>query len=385
MKNSYFPYVAATVVVSGKKTTFRKANEAATVEAPGVLMRDLIDLCDGTHSIDQVVEVLGKQWDQELLRELLDELSQHQLIIDSREQSSVVWELVKNPPCFPSRMTEAEAKALTQKAQQRHKRQECSGTYIVTKTALSQLLGRRQSQRLFSSKPVTLEKVVNIAWSAYGETGSVITDDEGNKAYHRTIPSAGALYPLAAYICLCRQTGKLAPALYRISAHSPETVDFQLASEDVDRIQRAFFNPQVFDNAHGIMLISGSFLITGEKYGNRSILYVPLEAGHAAQNILLMAAEQDVAAVEVGGFVEELLREAMRLPVDHLPLISVVFGCKAESKEVQSPSSFQIEWAAPIAGKYHPPIAFASVRVSEGRRDRKSTRLNSSHMSISYA
>jgi oxalate decarboxylase/phosphoglucose isomerase-like protein (cupin superfamily) len=41
----------------------------------------------------------------------------------------------------------------------------------------------------------------------------------------------------------------------------------------------------MLEKAHGVVVISGSFKITGQKYGNRSLLYVPLEAGHVAQNM----------------------------------------------------------------------------------------------------
>lgn len=89
----------------------------------------------------------------------------------------------------------------------------------------------------------------------------------------------------------------------------------------------------MFGKAHGVIVISGSFRIAGEKYGNRGMLYVLLEAGHVAQNINLAAVERDVATVEIGGFVDTLLAKAINLPKYYHPLITVVFGKRpAKSK-----------------------------------------------------
>lgn len=65
---------------------------------------------------------------------------------------------------------------------------------------------------------------------------------------------------------------------------------------------RSFVDPLTPENSHGVVVISGSFRTNGRKYGNRSLLYTILEAGHIAQNVHLAAHDSQVATVEVGGF-----------------------------------------------------------------------------------
>ena len=61
------------------------------------------------------------------------------------------------------------------------------------------------------------------------------------------------------------------------------------------------------------LLITASFSRARSKYGIRGYRNVLLEAGHAAQNVLLAAAALGVAACPVGGFVDEGLNSLLAL------------------------------------------------------------------------
>jgi len=61
----------------------------------------------------------------------------------------------------------------------------------------------------------------------------------------------------------------------------------------------------------------------GEERGAR---YVILEAGHAAQNILLQAAALGLGAVPVGAFDDEGVRRLLELRDDHAPLYLLTVG-----------------------------------------------------------
>lgn len=341
-------------VVNSRRTIFYGTSARIVVEAPGRLMRQLIEACNGTRSLNSIVRPLKKEWDENSLRGLLKELHRRSIIVDSRSLASTAWKLAENPSTFPSFISDARAAILGEQAQARHKRGSGNALlYQATQGPLGELLERRRSVRSFSKEPVALQNLISILWSAYGE----INGSHGR----RTVPSAGALYPLVLHVGLCRQVGELSPGVYRVCLGSPGAVGFHPVSTDIGRFIRAFLDPLMIEEANGAIVISGSFGIAGEKYTNRSILYVPLEAGHAAQNIHLAASENSVAAVEIGGFVEKLLAGAIRLPRQYRPLTTVVFGCEGEDK---IPHPVGTDWAVPMAGQYRPPFTVALARVS---------------------
>ena len=57
MKSSFFPLSASPCIIRGKKTVFYNINEKIVVEAPGKLLRQLIEACDGTPSLTQILQI----------------------------------------------------------------------------------------------------------------------------------------------------------------------------------------------------------------------------------------------------------------------------------------------------------------------------------------
>jgi SagB-type dehydrogenase family enzyme len=76
-----------------------------------------------------------------------------------------------------------------------------------------------------------------------------------------------------------------------------------------------------------VMVITGILSRTSWKYGNdRAWRYVNLEAGHAAQNVLLMATAMGLAGSPVGAFDDNAVMDLLGLPADHRPLYLVPLG-----------------------------------------------------------
>ena len=359
MKGIFLPLFIFPSVILGHKTTFYTMDERVVVEAPGKLMRQLIALCDGMHTQEEVIQRSEKEWDGGTVKELLGALRHKKVLVEARQLSEEVWKVIKSPLCFPNYITDVDIAALARKVNERNRQDTSQTTYPVQVSSLSSLLNRRRSIRSFSGMPVALQSVVNILWSAYGKLK--LQKDE---SLHRTVSSAGALYPLIVHIALFRKTGDLQPAIYSVCLGQSTSVGFHFVSDDLLRFSRTFLDPIMLQKAHGVIVISGSFHITGEKYGNRSMLYVSLEAGHAAQNIHLVAVEQGIATVEVGGFVDELLAEAVNLPKYYHPLTTMVFGCEDETLAGTSKQKFEVQWVVPMNNQYRLPFAIASARVS---------------------
>jgi thiazole/oxazole-forming peptide maturase SagD family component len=329
-----------------------------TIDAPIKLIRQIVILCDGTRSEEQVVKALDKEWDGEVVSELLNELRHQKVLVHAHQFGEEMWKIAQNPPPFPNYVSDADALKLEEQAAQRILNDKSEMLYQAKVGELGSLLLKRESVRSFSGESVNFQSIINMLWAAYGRQGS--------GGPHKTVPSAGALYPLLIHVALFQSTGDLQPGLYRVSFGHVGAVGFHPISGDTDRLSRAFYNPLRLEKTHGVIVISGSFRITGQKYGNRSLLYVPLEAGHAAQNIHLVAVEQGLATLEMGGFSDILLGQAIDLPKQYQPLIAVVFGQKANDDQSEDgKANIEIQWAIPANESYRPQFAIASARISE--------------------
>jgi SagB-type dehydrogenase family enzyme len=69
---------------------------------------------------------------------------------------------------------------------------------------------------------------------------------------------------------------------------------------------------------------------TAAKYGSRAARYVHLEAGHAAQNVLLTATAMGLGATPVGAFDDSALARVLGLERSAEPLYIVAVGWPAE-------------------------------------------------------
>lgn len=177
-------------------------------------------------------------------------------------------------------------------------------------TTLEEALGRRRSVREFSDTPLTMAEVGQLLWAAQG-----ITHERGL----RTAPSAGALYPLEVYVASAEGVFHYDPR-----AHQLLTVSYEDARPAV---YKAALQQDAVRQAPAVFVLTAVYERTAEKYGTeRSPRYVHLEAGHAAQNLLLQAVAMGLGAVPVGAFEDEGLQAALELPADHKPLYLIPVG-----------------------------------------------------------
>jgi thiazole/oxazole-forming peptide maturase SagD family component len=355
MKN-FLPLIAPRLIsLSKNKTIFHTETEKITVEAPRKLIQELIEFCNGKIAINTIIDALKREWDESSLLQLIKELQRKNVIINGSEAGEKLWEIVENPIGFTA-LTEMEKNHLVEKAKQRHKKGVCNNAFRITRKVYTPLLEGRRSVRSFSGE-VPLQKIINMLWSSYGEIG--------NKG-RRTVPSAGALYPLKIHIALLQQTDTFPPGIYRVHLASSQTVGLEIISTGLNYFLRSFADPIILEGAHGALVISGSFLINAEKYGSRSLLFITLEAGHAAQNFNLAAVGEGVGTVEIGGFKEKNLSTAIHLPENYHPLIVTVFGKenRATKKKNLVDKKIEVQWQLPSNDRYHPPFAIASARLS---------------------
>ena len=92
-------------------------------------------------------------------------------------------------------------------------------------------------------------------------------------------------------------------------------------------LAKASWDQKFIAAAACVFVFSADFERTTEKYGDRGrTRYVPMDVGHAAQNLLLQAVALGLGGVPVGAFDDTAVRQAMALPGNEEPLYLVPVG-----------------------------------------------------------
>jgi SagB-type dehydrogenase family enzyme len=199
----------------------------------------------------------------------------------------------------------------------------CSGAWAISRNiqrlpdpkykgtlTLEESLAHRRSERSFRDAQLTNEQIAQLLWAAQGIT-------ERTWGF-RTAPSSGSTYPLEVY--LVKRDGVYH---YLPLTHSLEQI------KDIDcrpSLTRASLGQNFIGEAPIVIVIAADFERTEAKYGARAQRYVQMEAGHAAENILLQAVALGLAAVPVGSFWDDVVKAVLDLPYVHDPLYLIPVG-----------------------------------------------------------
>lgn len=179
--------------------------------------------------------------------------------------------------------------------------------------SLEETLLRRRSVRAYTDRPLTREEVGQLLWAAQGIT---------REDRYRTAPSAGALYPLELYVAGAGGVWHYVP--------QGHVLEKWVAEDRRPRLCEAALSQAAVCRAPAVFVVAAVFARTAQKYGDRATRYVWLEAGHAAQNLLLQAVALGLGAVPIGAFYDDQVRTALDLPADHAPLYLIPVGEPAE-------------------------------------------------------
>ena len=91
--------------------------------------------------------------------------------------------------------------------------------------------------------------------------------------------------------------------------------------------KRAALRQAAVSQAPAVFVIAAVYERTEVKYGaERSPRYVHLEAGHAAQNLLLEAVALGLGATPIGAFDDEGVQQALGLAEEEQPLYLIPVG-----------------------------------------------------------
>jgi len=175
--------------------------------------------------------------------------------------------------------------------------------------SLEEAIARRRSVREFRPESLTPQQLSQLLWSAQGITG-----DQG----YRAAPSAGALYPLETYVITAEGL-----AHYEVEPHSLRL----LGARDLrSEIRAVSFDQACITSAPAVFAFTAVYERTCGEYGSRGKMYVHMDVGHAAQNLLLQAEALGLAGVPVAAFDPAALSRILSLPEQEEPVYLVPIG-----------------------------------------------------------
>ncbi|MCS7114950.1 MAG: SagB/ThcOx family dehydrogenase [Nitrososphaerota archaeon] len=207
----------------------------------------------------------------------------------------------------------------------------------VSELTVEEAILLRRSIREYADEPANLSDLAMILWAAYG-----ITEPEQGL---RAAPSAGATYPLEIYVVIGERgvrslEGFLGEGVYRYEPHSHSLI----------LVKRGDYRKGLMDAALGqswvgkaplSIVICAVFERTTRVYGERGrIRYVPMEAGHAGQNVYLMATALRYGTVVVGAFYDDPVAEMVGARPEEKPLYIIPIGVPKSLPE----TSFENIW-----------------------------------------
>ena len=196
---------------------------------------------------------------------------------------------------------------------------------------VTRLASKRWSCRAYELKALPLSTLSALLWGSYGITRTDEALLGGSLALMRPVPSAGGLFPLEIYVA-SQRVQDLPDGLhhYNVRNHALEPMS---DGPIFKTLQPHLFMFQSIEHANAIVFLAAVFNRTQKKYGPRGYRYILLEAGHVAQNLCLLAVEQGLGSLCMGGYADGELNRVLGLtPLQEGVVYSVAVGWPATAE-----------------------------------------------------
>jgi SagB-type dehydrogenase family enzyme len=190
----------------------------------------------------------------------------------------------------------------------------------------------RRSIREYKNEPIKIVHLSKILWASQGI-------NEFGYGF-RTVPSAGATYPLKVYSIIANDGvtingANYLPAglyVYNIKNHSIKLIksgDFR------EELTQAALHQEWVRKAPVNIVINSVYERTTGRYGDRGYRYVHMEDGHAGENIYLMVAALGLGTVAIGAFDDEKVGKIIGAEQKEHPLYIMPIAIPKEPYEIK--------------------------------------------------
>lgn len=171
-------------------------------------------------------------------------------------------------------------------------------------------ISKRRSIRSFSRESLMDDVLSQILWAAQGITAK--------QNHRRAAPSAGATYPLETYLVTAKGVYHYHPDKHALTEVKQGDARKALAE--------AALGQRWLREAPATLVFTAVPERTTRRYGSRGMMYIHMEAGHAAENVHLQAVALGLGSVPIGAFSEQDIAKVLNLPKGEIPLYLIPVG-----------------------------------------------------------
>ncbi|PSP85003.1 hypothetical protein BRC83_03590 [Halobacteriales archaeon QS_1_68_17] len=202
---------------------------------------------------------------------------------------------------------------------------------------VDEVLLSRRSRRTFGREALSLAELGTLLGLGCGVSARREVAPGVDHAL-RTYPSAGALYPVNAYLLALQDAGEVGSGLYWYDPTEHVLGKQREGEADLaDEIDAAFAPAaETFDvwNAAAVVVLAGAFGRSTAKYGDLGYRFVLQESGHVAGNLLAVATALDLAAFPSAAYDDRALDDLLGVDgVDESTVYTVPVGPRPEDED----------------------------------------------------
>lgn len=188
----------------------------------------------------------------------------------------------------------------------------------LEEVSLSESLDRRRSDRMSPDEPLDLRELATLLIRSVG----IRPHSDKPPGVSRYYPSAGARFPLETYV-LAQRVTSLEVGAYHFSVKQNALVAIPSIGRDgSSEITTALYAWS--GDPRAVVVFTAAIDRNMVKYGARGYRYALIEAGHASQNLGLIAGALGIACCPFGGFSESRLSRMLDLKADQELLVETV-------------------------------------------------------------
>ncbi len=178
------------------------------------------------------------------------------------------------------------------------------------KANLFSILTKRCSNRAYSLYSISLNELALLCHYSYGISKEDYNEESEATLRLRTVPSAGALYPLELYVYL--NTSVLPKGVYHYSPNK-SALEFIKEEDYMEYFRENLVAEPFVDLQHCscVFFITSFFERVLIKYGDRGYRFILQEVGFLTQNILLLAEFLGLGSCILGSYVDDNINQIL--------------------------------------------------------------------------
>ncbi len=167
------------------------------------------------------------------------------------------------------------------------------------------ILKGRKSVRRFADTSMDLEQLSYLLWASTG-----IQRHERGMDF-RTVPSAGALFPIETYIVV-NNVKDLPQGIYHYNIKEHLLEEIKTGDHSLN-IAEAALGQLFAAEANVVFVWTAIFFRSKWKYNQRAYRYIYLDAGHIAQNLALAATAAGLGTCEIGALFDDMVNNLVEV------------------------------------------------------------------------